>query len=126
MAKKKASGGKIGTKEAEAAAAAFDRSDAATALGKELALYGTAAGEAGNVRMAFCRGGQILSMTVAEFDGITDPLDGRFQRLVTRLTRDLFPHRDYRGDDGAVGTLADMRHPWGNRRCDTARWNWRS
>ncbi len=60
-------------------------------------------GEAGNARMAFCRDGQVLSMTLAELDGITNPLDGQFQRLVTRLTRDLFPHRDYRGDDGAVG-----------------------
>lgn len=61
-------------------------------------------GEGGNARMAFCRDGQVLSMTLAELDdGITDPLDGRFQRLVARLTRELFPHRGYRDDDGPVG-----------------------
>ena len=60
-------------------------------------------GEAGNARRAFCRNGQVLSMTLAELDGITDPLDEPFRRLVARLTRELFPQRDYHGDDSAVG-----------------------
>jgi hypothetical protein len=60
-------------------------------------------GEAGNARMVFCREGQVLSMILAELDGITGPLGAPFQRLVARLTRELFPQRGYRGDGGAAG-----------------------
>jgi hypothetical protein len=86
----------------------FDGSDdeaLAICRGDDAAPEGaTAAGsETSNARMAFCRNGQVLSMALAELDGLTDPFGEPFQRLMARLTRELFPQRDYRGDDGAVG-----------------------
>lgn len=42
-------------------------------------------------------------MTLAELDGMTDSLGEPFQHFMARLTRELFPQRDCRGDDGAGG-----------------------
>jgi hypothetical protein len=65
---------------------------------------GAAEAELVEARMAFCRGGQVLSMTQSEIEAGTDPLEGRFQTMLTRLTRELFPHRDSHGDDaGPIG-----------------------
>lgn len=50
-------------------------------------------------RMAFCFQTQILSTTVGtltDADGVRDP---RFRRLIVGMTRDLFPHREFREGD---------------------------
>ena len=57
--------------------------------------------EAGTIRarMAFCYRTQILSTTVGtleEAKGLNDP---RFRSLIIRMTRNLFPHRDFRERD---------------------------
>jgi len=61
----------------------------------------TASGQQGMIRarMAFCYRTQMLSTTVgalAEPSGLDDP---RFRRLIVRMTRDLFPHREFRKKD---------------------------
>jgi hypothetical protein len=51
-------------------------------------------------RMAFCYREQLLSTTVGTLDGPRGLDDPRFAEMITRMTRDLFPHRDFRdGDD---------------------------
>lgn len=48
-------------------------------------------------RMAFCRRAQLLSTSYGEIEAATGLNDRRFLSLVSRLTRELFPQRDFRG-----------------------------
>jgi len=66
----------------------------------EIEEDGTARSEA-RVRMAFCRGPYLLSTSYGRIRGVGDPADPRFQRLIHDLTRELFPHREYRGGDAS-------------------------
>jgi hypothetical protein len=50
-------------------------------------------------RMAFCRRAQLLSTSYGEIEAVAGPDDRRFLGLVSRLTRELFPQRDFRDGD---------------------------
>ncbi len=56
-----------------------------------------------DARMAFCRDGQLLSTTRGVVQGVAGPADGRFVTMIARMTRELFPQRDYLDDDGPAG-----------------------
>ncbi len=52
-------------------------------------------------RMAFCYQDRLLSTTVGHLDSPEGVYDPRFHRLIARMTRDLFPQRDFREGDVA-------------------------
>jgi len=56
-------------------------------------------------RMAFCRGTQVLSTSVGSAGGINGPDDRRFGQMISSMTRELFPHREYRREGPAEGRL---------------------
>ena len=47
-------------------------------------------------RMVFCYREQLLSTSVGVLTDVAVADDPRLLRMVARMTRDLFPHRDYR------------------------------
>jgi len=50
-------------------------------------------------RMAFCRQDQLLSTSYGTLDEASGPEDRRFLSMISRLTRELFPQRDFRDGD---------------------------
>jgi hypothetical protein len=50
-------------------------------------------------RMAFCHRGQLLSTSYGYLEAAEGPADERFLGLISRLTRELFPHREFRDGD---------------------------
>lgn len=50
-------------------------------------------------RMVFCRGRAVLSTSRGAIDAVLSPADTEFQHMIALMTRNLFPHRDYRGGD---------------------------
>ena len=65
-----------------------------------------AAAPAGRIeaRMAFCFDGRVLSIAHGVVDGVIDPKDPGFRRLIATMTRALFPFRGFRDgfDDSLI------------------------
>ncbi len=49
-----------------------------------------------HVRMVFCQGPHVLSTTRGTLAAVDDPRDPRFRSLISSMTRELFPQRDFR------------------------------